>query len=116
MFHAFVDNVLRWALVDDKPKILLDTIHETNHVLYPDIYSIISIVLTLLGAISNKERSLSESLLKIAYGRYTIIKLIHRHVQIDLDMIIDEFVSRRNQRIEFSSTYTNEKLLIIHDE
>ena len=26
---------------------------------------------------------------------------IHRHVQIDLDMIIDAFVSRRNQRLDF---------------
>jgi hypothetical protein len=27
MFHGFVDNVVRWALVDDKPKILLDILH-----------------------------------------------------------------------------------------
>jgi hypothetical protein len=55
MFHDFVDDVFRWALVDDKPKILLDTILETNHDLYPAIYSIISILLTLLGAFSNKQ-------------------------------------------------------------
>ena len=55
MFHDFVDDVFRWTLVDDKPKILLDTIHETNHDLYPAIYSIISILLTLLGAFSNKQ-------------------------------------------------------------
>ena len=54
MFHDFVDDV-RWGLVDDKSKILLDTLHETNRDLFPVIYNIISILLTLLGAISNKQ-------------------------------------------------------------
>jgi hypothetical protein len=55
MFHDFEDNVFRWALVDDKPKILLDILHAINRDLYPAIYSIISILLTLMGAISNKQ-------------------------------------------------------------
>jgi len=54
MFHDFVDDVCRWALVDDTLKILLDTLHATNRDFYPAIYSVISILLTLLGAISNK--------------------------------------------------------------
>ena len=55
MFHGFVDNVVRWALVDDKPNILLDILHAINRDIYPAIYSITSILLTLLGAISNKQ-------------------------------------------------------------
>jgi hypothetical protein len=55
MFHDFVDNVFRWALVDDKPKILLDILHAINRDLCQAIYSIISILLTLIGAINNKE-------------------------------------------------------------
>ena len=55
MFHDFEDNVFRWALVDDKPKILLDILHAINRDLYPATYSIISILLTLIGAISNKQ-------------------------------------------------------------
>jgi hypothetical protein len=39
----FVDGVerwkIRWALVDDKPERLLDTLHATNHVLYLAIYT-----------------------------------------------------------------------------
>jgi hypothetical protein len=39
----FVDGVERWkircALVDDKPERLLDTLHATNRVLYPAIYT-----------------------------------------------------------------------------
>ena len=74
MFHDFVDNVVRWALVDDKPKILLDTLHATNRDLYPAIYILISILLTLLGAI-NKKREIfkwkesREILFKVTYGR-----------------------------------------------
>ena len=30
MFHDFVDNVVWWAPVEDKPKILLDTLLATN--------------------------------------------------------------------------------------
>ena len=45
----------RWALVDDKPKILLDILHAINRDLYQAIYSIISILLILMGAISNKQ-------------------------------------------------------------
>jgi hypothetical protein len=55
MFHDFVDNVFRWALVDDKPTILLDILHAINRDLCQAIYSIISILLTLIGAINNKE-------------------------------------------------------------
>ena len=46
----FVDEVerwnIRWALVDDDPERLLDTLHATNRGLYPAIYSIIGILLT----------------------------------------------------------------------
>ena len=115
MFHDIVDDVFRWALVDDKPKILLDTLHTTNRDLYPAIYGIISILLTLLGAISNKReifkwRVTREILLMVAYGRYTTVQLIHRHVQVNMDRIINNFVKRRNQRLQLSLTYTNEKL------
>ena len=74
MFHDFVDDVFRWALVDDKPKILLDTLQATNRDVYPAIYILISILLTLLGAISkNREilmwKETREIQLKVAYGR-----------------------------------------------
>ena len=35
----------------------------------------------------------------------------HRHVQVDLDLIIDDFVSRRNRRLDFLNLY-NWKTLI----
>ena len=30
--------IIRWALVDEKPERLLDTLHATNRDLYPDIF------------------------------------------------------------------------------
>jgi hypothetical protein len=27
---------------------------------------------------------------------------IHKHIQVDMDMIIDDFVSRKNLRLDFS--------------
>ena len=71
MFHDYVDDVFRWALVDDKPKILLDTLDATNRDIYPAIYSIISALLTL----RNNKRDIfmsketREILLKVDYGR-----------------------------------------------
>ena len=63
MFHDFVDEVerwkIRWALVDDKPEILLDTRHAANRELYPAIYSIISIFLTMPVSSATSERSFS---------------------------------------------------------
>ena len=54
----FVDEVerwkIRWALVNNKPETTL-TLHATNRDLYPAIYSIICILLTIpSGVIGNK--------------------------------------------------------------
>jgi hypothetical protein len=45
---------IRWALVDDKPERLLDTLHATNRDLYPAIYIIINILLTKSSIIISK--------------------------------------------------------------
>jgi hypothetical protein len=50
---------IRWALVDDKPERLLDTLHATNRDLYPAIYIIICILLTLSVSSATSERSFS---------------------------------------------------------
>jgi len=48
-----------WARVDNKLEILLDTLDATNRDLYPAIYSIISILLTLPVSPATSEISLS---------------------------------------------------------
>jgi len=79
-----------------------------------------------IGVISNKREIFQcnktrEVLLKVDHGRWTTVQLItymhlHSDVQVDLDMITDEFVSRNNRLLDFSYTYANEKHWIIHDE
>ena len=84
----FVDEVKRWqmswAYVDDKPEKLLDILHATNRDLYPAIYSIISILLTLSVSSASSERSFSamgrvKSYLKstIGYERLSNVSLMH---------------------------------------
>ena len=65
IFHDFVDEVFRWALVNDKPEILLDTLSATNR----DLYSINSILLILSVSSTTSERSLSGRRLVKSYLR-----------------------------------------------
>jgi hypothetical protein len=119
MFHDFVDEVehwkIRWALVYHKPETLLDTLHATNSDLYPARYSIISILLTMTVSSATSEISFSamrrlKSYLKSTMGDEQLSNLsfvhIYRPVKVDMDMIIDDLVSRRNLCLDFLSTYT----------
>ena len=90
-----------WALVDDKPERLLDTLDTTNRDLYLAIYTIISILLTMPVSSTTSERSFSalrrmKSYLRSTIGedRLSILSLmhIHKYVQADLEMIIDDFL------------------------
>jgi hypothetical protein len=76
MFHGFVNEVerwkIRWALVDDKPERLLHTLHATNRDLYPAIYSIISILVTMPVSSATSKRSFSAIRLVKSYLRSTI--------------------------------------------
>jgi hypothetical protein len=91
---------IRWALVDEKPERLLDTLHATNRDLYPDIYTIISILLTMSVSSAISERSFSAIRRVKSYLRSTIgderlsnlsLMHMHRHVHVDLNVIIDDF-------------------------
>ena len=103
-------------LVDDKPERLLHTRHATNRDKYPAIYSIISILLTMPVSSATNQRSYStircvKFYLRSNMGDERLFNLslmdIHRHVQVDLDINIDDFVSRRKQCLDFSSTYSS---------
>jgi uncharacterized Tic20 family protein len=73
--RIYIGSMILWImLLDDKPKILLDTLHATNRDVFPAIYILISILLTLIGAISKKQeifkwKETREILLKVACGR-----------------------------------------------
>ena len=111
---------IRWALADVNPEKDYSTLHATNRDLYPVIYSIISILLTMLVSSATSERSVSamrrvKSYLRSTMSAKRLPKLslmhIHRHVQVGLGMSIDDFVSRRNRRLDFSYTDTSEKTI-----
>ena len=72
-FHNFVDDVIKWALADAKPEILLDTLHATNH--DPAIYSTISILLTLSVSSATSEISLS--------GRRLVKSFLRSHMGVN---------------------------------
>ena len=60
----FVDEVerwkIRWALVNNKPETTL-TLHATNRDLYPAIYSIICILLTMPSGVIGNKREIFQS-------------------------------------------------------
>jgi len=59
MFHDFVDDVFRRALVDDKPKVLLDTLHATNRDLIPDYIQYHQYLIVTTQCHQQQARSLS---------------------------------------------------------
>jgi hypothetical protein len=86
----FVDEVerwkIRWALVDTKSERLPDTLHAKTRDLYPVIYSIISILLTMLVSPATSERDLSAMISVKSYFRSTMsdelqsnLSLMHIH-------------------------------------
>jgi hypothetical protein len=97
--HEVLRWKIKWAHVDDKAERLLDTLH-ANRDQYPAIYNIISILLTIPVSSVTSERSFNamrrvQSLLWSTMGDKRLSNVsvvhIHRHVQVDLDMIIDDF-------------------------
>ena len=93
MFHGFVDEAerwkIRWALVDDKTERLLHTLHATNRDLYPAIYSIISILVTMPVSSAINERYFSgirrvKSYLRSTIGDEWLSNLSLMHVYTDM--------------------------------
>ena len=99
---------IRRALVDDKPE---TTRHSTCNkpLLLPGYIQQHLYLFYNVGFIGNKREIFQfnetrEIPLNMGDERLSNLSLmhIHRHVQVDLDMIINDFVSRRNWRLDFS--------------
>jgi hypothetical protein len=87
------------------------TLHAINRDLYRAVSIIISILLIMTVSSATTERSVSairrvKSYLRSTMGDERLSNLslmhIHRHVQVDLDMITDGFANRRNLCLDFS--------------
>ena len=100
----------RWSLEDEKPGRLLDILNVTDPDLYPSIYRIIWILLTMPVSSATSERSFSamrrvKSYLRSTMGDERLSNLsllhVHRHLNVDVDTAINDFISRKSRRLDF---------------
>ena len=110
----FDDEIARWKVrwnrENNKPDRLLDLLNLTNADLYPSVYKIIWILLTMPVSSATSERSFSamrrvKSYLRSTMGDERLSNLsllhIHRHMNVDIDATIVDFVGRKSRRLDF---------------
>ncbi|XP_063416002.1 zinc finger MYM-type protein 1-like [Mytilus trossulus] len=100
----------RWSIEDNRPDRLLGVLNVTNADLYPSVYRIIWILLTMPVSSATSERSFSamrrvKSYLRSTMGDERLSNLsllhIHRHLNVDIDASITDFIGRKNRRLDF---------------
>jgi hypothetical protein len=107
---AFLDEVARWKtrwnMVDgQKPQTLLETLNITNQDLYPNIYTIFTVLITMPVSSASSERSFSamrrvKNCLGATMGDERLSKsLLHIHRTRNLSVIdvINKFAVRKKQ-------------------
>jgi len=91
-------------MMDKKPSKL------TNKDLYPSIYAILSILVTIPSSSATAERSFSamkriKNYLRSTMGddRLSSLALLHVHseIEIDVELVIELFASLRNRKLAF---------------
>ena len=97
----------RWALAEqEKPKNLEDTLSCTTEPLYPNITTVLNILLTMPVSTATPERSFSTTRSVKTYMRSTMLTLrlsslallhAYRDVPIDSDRVIRDFLARESQ-------------------
>lgn len=97
-----------WTHANEKPTTLTDTLDATVQPLYPNIYRILSILLTMPVSTATAERSFSamrriKNYLRSTMGesRFSALALMHIHkdFQHDVDQAIAEFAGAANRRL-----------------
>ena len=86
------------------------SLNVTDPDLYPSIYRIICILLTMPVSSATSERSFSamqcvKSYLRSTMGDERLSNLsllhVHRHLNVDVDTAINDFISRKSRRLDF---------------
>ena len=99
--------ILRWSLANQKPSTLCDTLNVTAKELYPCMWNVFTVLLTMPVATATAERSSSVLRRVKTYLRTTMhqdrlsalgIMHIHREVPLDVTKVIDSFASRKNKK------------------
>lgn len=100
----------RWAMAADKPSTLSNTVLITNKGLYPSIWNILLILLTMPVATATAERSFSvlrriKNFLRTTMGESRLSSLglmhIHREIDINVEDVVDEFAAKKNRKMDF---------------
>ena len=102
----------RWSITprDQMPTSLCETLDAVNPVLYPSIDTILCIMLTMPVTSATAERSFSVLRRLKTYVRSTMkndrlsslaLTHIHRDFSVDLDKIMEKFVSAKTRRTDF---------------
>jgi hypothetical protein len=93
-----------------KPQTLLETLDVTNQDLYPNIYAICTVLITIPVSSASSERSFSafplvNNCLRATMGDERLSNLsllhIHRTRNLSLEDVINKFAVRKNRRLDF---------------
>ena len=113
--QGFLDEVARWEtrwnMVDGKkPQTLLETLNVTNQDLYPNIYLIFTVLITMPVSSASSELSFSvmrriKNCLRATMGdeRSSNLSLLHIHRTRNLSVedVINKFAVRKNRHLDF---------------
>ena len=100
----------KWAHTLEKPNGLVETIKTTNEVLYQNVTTVLTILLTMPVSTATPERSFSVMFRVKSYMRSTMkterlsaLALMHayRDTPIDTDIVIREFCAKKKRRLAF---------------
>ena len=111
----FDNEILRWQTkrshsTEEKPVALTETLQHANPDLYPNVVTIITILLTMPASTATRECSFSTMrrvktylLSTMKTGRLSALALMHayRDMPIDVEALIREFCANKNRRLAF---------------
>ncbi|XP_046583681.1 52 kDa repressor of the inhibitor of the protein kinase-like [Haliotis rubra] len=122
-YHQGAENeihrlVTKLSQVDRKPETILETLEGINQDLYPNIYTMLAILMTIPVATSTTERSFSmmrrvKTYLRSSMGqdRFSSLCLIHGHK--DFPVRVDEVIAEKKAR-QLGLSIQGRKLTITH--
>ena len=93
-----------------KPQTLLETLNVTNQDLYPNIYAIFTVLITMPVSSASSERSFSvmrrvKNCLRATMGDERLSNLsllrIHRTRNLSVEDVVNKFAVRKNGRLDF---------------
>ena len=122
----FDNEILRWQTkwsrsTDEKPWTLTETLQHTDPDLYPNVVTVITILLTKPMSTATPERSLSTMRRVKTCLRYTMktewlaalaLMYAYRDIPIDVEAVIRELCAKKNKRLDFAISLSPPRLQI----